>query len=208
MSNDGAWLMISTWIILNVSWATSTIFFGASHTGHGSFRDNSECISCITQPKYDHFWFWVVWHPRNIWIYLDNMQFSSMQWWWSSWWMDHLSQISWSQMAGRISAPCTQCTPSSCSIVFELCLRYSCPDTGDLCHLDLDPRVKKSKVSCTNWDFESNEIQWTQSHPPSSTVNLPDRSPDPWVSNPPMFNDAFERTAKSWVRSVSLFLCP
>lgn len=84
MSNDGAWLMISTWIILNVSWAP---IFCASHTGHGSFRDNSECISCITQPKYmiisD---FWVVWHPRNIWTYLDNMHFSSMQWWWSSWW--------------------------------------------------------------------------------------------------------------------------
>lgn len=29
----------------------------ASHTEHGSFRDSSECISCITQPKYDHFGF-------------------------------------------------------------------------------------------------------------------------------------------------------
>lgn len=57
MSNDGAWLMISSWIFLNVSWATSTNCFCASHTGHGLFLDNSECISCITQPKYDHFWF-------------------------------------------------------------------------------------------------------------------------------------------------------
>lgn len=57
MSNDGARLMISTWIILNVSWAASTNFLRKSYWTW--FISWQFWMYLLHHPAkiYDHFWF-------------------------------------------------------------------------------------------------------------------------------------------------------